>query len=140
MNTNRPDRSVMAISNVFCRLMHFKKAGEVELGHYHNYDHGTLISSGEILIEMLDEKENVIASKKFIAPQLAFISKDKKHRLTALKDNSVAVCIHALRDIDSNILSPEFFISHEQVKEYMSKEKSWPKDIENLIANKKPTY
>ena len=80
-----PDVKIIAISNVYCRNMHFKKTGDVEEGHCHTYDHGTLIATGKALIEMLDDNYNVIGSKEFEGPSLAFINKNRLHRITALK-------------------------------------------------------
>jgi len=62
-------------------------------------------------IELLDEQHNVKTEKIFIAPDFIFIGKDDIHRLTALEDNTIAVCIHAMRDLDENIIPPESFIT-----------------------------
>lgn len=107
---NEPKVKIIAISNVYCRMMHFEKSGDVELGHFHNYDHGTLVSSGEVLVEILDENNNTVASKVFTAPGLIFIAKDKRHRLTATKDNTVVACMHAIRDVNGDILSSDFLV------------------------------
>jgi hypothetical protein len=107
---NPPEIKIIAISNVYCRSMHFKKKGDFEIGHCHTYDHGTLVSTGRLLVEMLRDDGSVISQKEFTGPSFVFISKLCMHRLTALEDNTVAVCIHAMRDIEGNILSPEFLI------------------------------
>ena len=111
----QPEIKLLAISNVYCRLMNFKKAGDQELGHYHSYDHGTLLSVGSLRVEILDEQDNVLSEKVFTAPTFIFIRKDKKHRLTALQDNTVASCIHALRTIDEEILDPEFLVEQREL-------------------------
>lgn len=107
---NTPRIKVIAISNVFARMMHFEKAGDAEEGHFHTHDHGTLVSSGALRVEILDEANNVVKHRDFVAPAFVFIAKERKHRVIALEDNTVAACIHALRDVDNNILSPEFLI------------------------------
>jgi hypothetical protein len=107
---NTPDVKIIGISNVYCRSMHFKKQGDVELGHCHTYDHGTLVSTGKLLVEMLRDDDTVISQKEFTGPSFIFISKWCRHRLTALEDNTVAVCIHAMRDIHGELLSPDFLI------------------------------
>lgn len=107
---NKPEIKIIAISNVYCRSMHFKEAGDFEIGHCHSYDHGTLVSTGKLLVEMLRDDGSVISQKEFIGPSFIFISKLCMHRLTALEDNTVAVCIHAMRDIEGNLLSPDFLI------------------------------
>lgn len=136
---NKPKIQLMAVSNVFTRLMHFEKAGDGEVGHYHNYDHGTLVSSGKVLVEMLDHENNCISSKEFTAPAMIFIPKDKKHRLTALEDNTVAACIHALRDVDSNLLSPDFFVDETQLKNYWREDLKQNRDVdvESVILQRK---
>lgn len=110
MNQNKPEIKVIALSNVYCRLMNFTKKGYVEEGHKHTYDHATLVSSGSVLVEMLDNQNNVISSKIVKAPNLVYISKDNKHKITSLEDSTVCCCIHALRTIDEEILSPEFLL------------------------------
>lgn len=107
---NEPQVRIIAISNVYCRMMNFVNKGDVELGHYHTYDHGTLVSAGSLLVEMLEDDDTVLSSKVFKAPSLIFVTKNKKHRLTALEDGTVAACIHAMRDIEGNILSSDFLI------------------------------
>lgn len=107
---NQPEIKIIAISNVYCRSMHFKNKGDVELGHCHTHDHGTLVSSGKLLVEMLRDDGSVISQKEFTGPSFVFISKLCMHRLTALEDNTVAVCIHAMRDIDGDILPTDFLV------------------------------
>lgn len=108
---NEPEVKIAAISNVFTRLMHFVNKGDVELGHVHSYDHATMISSGSVLYEVLDcQNGNAVASKKFKAPDYVFVEKNKYHRITALENNTVCVCIHALRTVDESIISPDSFI------------------------------
>ena len=108
--SKEPDVKIIAISNVYCRSMHFKEKGDFEIGHCHSYDHGTLVSTGRLLVEMLRDDGSVISQKEFVGPSFVFISKFCMHRLTALEDNTVAVCIHAMRDIEGNLLDPDFLI------------------------------
>ena len=106
-----PEIKILAVSNVYCRLMNFTKAGDIEEGHYHSYDHGTLLSAGKILLEMYsDDGFTIQSSKEFVAPSFMFVEKNKRHRLTALEDGTVACCIHALRDIDENIIPPDCMV------------------------------
>lgn len=107
---NKPEIKILSVSNVYCRLMEFKKQGDQEEGHFHDYDHGTLLSQGKLKVEMFDEKDQFISEKVYQGPTFIFIRKDCTHRLTALEDNTIAVCIHALRTIDEDIISPDFFV------------------------------
>jgi hypothetical protein len=106
-----PEIKIMCISNVYTRLMHFKNVGDIEHGHKHDYDHGTLLSSGALRVEILDPVTKEPVSQKIVeAPNFVFIAKDKLHRLTALADNTVCACIHALRTNDGELLEPDFFV------------------------------
>lgn len=106
-----PIIQIAAISNVFSRIMHFINKGDVEVGHSHPYDHATLLSSGSVLYEVLDGPDgNTVASKEFKAPGHIFVEKEKYHRITALEDNTVCTCIHALRTIDQDIIPPNTLI------------------------------
>lgn len=108
---NRPHIEIIAVSNVYSRLMHFKNAGDIEQGHSHTYDHATLISAGAVRYEVLDGfNGNVVASTDFYAPSFVFVEKEKHHRLTALQDETICACIHALRSIDEEIVSPDCLI------------------------------
>lgn len=148
-----PKIKILAISNVYCRLMNFEKAGDIEEGHTHTYDHGTLLSKGKLKVEMLEENDTIISSKIFEAPTFVYINKDKKHKLTALEDDTVACCIHALRTIDENIIDPDSFIesteipetekdvsekAHLREKTVTSGDKSWvlPRDLMPMAINK----
>ena len=105
-----PKIKLLAISNVFSRLMHFEKAGDTETSHRHTYDHGTLLSSGSVRVEMLDDNNNVLTSKEFISPTFIFVPKESIHRIVALEDNTVCSCIHALRTMDQEIIDSDFLV------------------------------
>jgi len=98
-----PTIAIGAVSNLYSRMMHFKKAGDIEQGHAHKFDHLTLLASGSLKIKV-NEKEST-----FTAPNMIFIKEGEKHELTALEDNTVAFCIHALRtdSKDNNLVTHE---------------------------------
>jgi quercetin dioxygenase-like cupin family protein len=87
-----PKTNIGCVANLFSRQMHFEKRGDIEIGHKHEFDHLTLLANGSLKI-VVDGKETI-----FKAPHMIYIHKDKIHELTALEDNTVAFCIHALRD------------------------------------------
>lgn len=107
---NNPKIRIMCVSNVFSRMMYFEKTGDIEEGHRHTFDHATLLSSGKLKVELLDEENNVKGEKVFVAPDFIFIGKDDIHRLTALEDETIAVCIHAMRDLNEDIIPSDAFI------------------------------
>jgi len=89
------------VANLFSRMMNFEKAGDIEIGHTHAFDHLTLLAKGKLKVTV-----DGVASE-FTAPHMIYIHKDKVHELEALTDETVAYCIHALRDKDSGeILDP----------------------------------
>jgi quercetin dioxygenase-like cupin family protein len=89
------------VANLFSRMMHFRKAGDIEVGHKHQFDHLTLLAKGKLKVTV----EGVVTD--FTAPNMIYIHKDKIHELEALTDETVAYCIHALRDKETNdILDP----------------------------------
>ena len=95
------------VANLFSRQMHFQEAGDIEHGHVHSFDHLTLLASGSLRITV-----DGLATE-FKAPYMIYIKAEKNHELTALEDNTVAYCIHALRDGDGvdDILDPEMIPS-----------------------------
>jgi quercetin dioxygenase-like cupin family protein len=89
------------VANLYSRMMHFAKVGDVEIGHTHQFDHLTLLAKGKLKVTV----EGV--STEFTAPHMIYIKADKVHELVALTDDTVAYCIHALRDKENNeILDP----------------------------------
>jgi len=89
------------VANLFSRMMHFEKAGDIEQGHTHQFDHLTLLATGKLQITV----DDVIS--EFTAPHMIYIRADKNHKLVALVDGTVAYCIHALRDKETNeIIDP----------------------------------
>jgi quercetin dioxygenase-like cupin family protein len=89
---SHPEVNLGCVANLFSRQMHFKKVGDMEMGHTHPFDHLTLLAAGSLKVTV-EGKESV-----FKAPHMIYIHKDKVHELVALEDNTVAFCIHALRD------------------------------------------
>jgi quercetin dioxygenase-like cupin family protein len=82
-------------------MMHFEKAGDTEIGHTHQFDHLTLLAKGKLKVTVEG------TASEFTAPHMIYIHKDKRHELQALTDDTVAYCIHALRDKDTgDILDP----------------------------------
>ena len=95
--------SIGLVANMFVRQMHFKKNGSCEQGHAHTFDHLTLLASGKLSVEANGE------TTEYIAPTMIYINAEVKHKLTALESDTVAYCIHGLRDAEKSddIISPE---------------------------------
>jgi quercetin dioxygenase-like cupin family protein len=98
---NQPTVHLGCVANLFSRMMHFAKAGDIEMGHTHQFDHLTLLAKGKLKVTVEG------TASEFTAPHMIYIHKDKRHELQALTDETVAYCIHALRDKDTgDILDP----------------------------------
>lgn len=98
---NNPEVSIGCVANLFSRMMHFVKAGDMEPGHTHAFDHLTLLAKGKLRV-ICDG--NVT---EFTAPHMIYIKQEKNHTLIALEDDTVAYCIHALRENDTgDIIDP----------------------------------
>lgn len=100
--TNQPYVQIGCVANLFSRQMHFKKAGDIEHGHTHPFDHLTLLASGSLRVRVNGETTD------FKAPQMIYIKAERNHELVALEDNTVAYCIHPLRSDNKtgDILDP----------------------------------
>jgi quercetin dioxygenase-like cupin family protein len=98
---SQPQIQIGCVANLFSRMMHFEKAGDIEHGHTHAFDHLTLLAAGSLKVTV--EGQDTI----FKAPHMIYIKADKRHTLVAQEDNTMAYCIHALRDKNNNeILDP----------------------------------
>lgn len=96
-----PETKLSCAGNLWLRQMHFAKAGDANEGHVHNYDHMTLLAYGSVRVHVDGNTTD------FKAPHSIFIIKGKSHYIEALEDNTVAYCVHALRDKDTaEILDP----------------------------------
>jgi quercetin dioxygenase-like cupin family protein len=97
-----PETKMTCVKNLWTRQMYFAKAGDANEGHVHNYDHITLLAHGSVRVHVDDKTTD------FKAPYMIYIQAGKSHFIEALEDGTVAYCVHALRDKDSEqILDPD---------------------------------
>lgn len=87
-----PVGSISCVANVFIRHMLFERAGDIEVGHVHCFDHVSLVTAGAIEISLRGQVT------RYDAPSHIFIKAEEVHELIALVDGTVVQCIHALRD------------------------------------------
>jgi len=96
-----PEITLGEVANLWSRMMLFRTAGDTEQGHSHPFDHLTLLAKGSMRVTV-----NGVATN-FSAPHMVYIQKDKTHELVALENETLAFCIHALRDKSTgDILDP----------------------------------
>jgi quercetin dioxygenase-like cupin family protein len=99
-----PAEQFNLIDSVWCKQMHFAQAGDRMDGHLHTHNHLTLLAAGKLRVVV-----NGVATE-FTAPHMIFIHKDHTHELTALVDNTVAYCIHAVRDADTGDIIDDIIV------------------------------
>ena len=87
-----PALKISNVSNVCIKQMYFAKAGDEMPGHSHVYDHQTLLAHGSVRVTVGD------VVKDYAAPYILTITKNKRHDLVALEDDTVCYCIHGIRD------------------------------------------
>jgi len=99
---DRPYVQIGCVANLYSRQMHFKKTGDCEHGHTHPFDHLTLLATGSLCVTVNGKATD------FKAPHMIYIKAEHEHELVALEDNTVAYCIHALRNGDGvdDIIDP----------------------------------
>ena len=109
------------VKNLFIKQMLFRKAGDKEQGHAHCHDHLTLLAKGKLRITALGKDTD------FTAPAHIYIKADVVHELTALEDDTVAHCIHALRNEDGSgdIIDPAS-IPNGVVPRHEQLTRTWP--------------
>jgi len=98
----QPNVMMGVADNLWSKQLHFLKAGDIEPPHRHCFSHFTLLAKGRVSVAVEGK------TTEFVAPHMIFIAAEKEHELTALEDNTVAYCIHPLRDGDQveDILDP----------------------------------
>ena len=99
---NYPETTMVCVSNLWVRMMHFQKAGDKNEGHVHSFDHITLLSKGSVRVHVDGQ------ATEFKAPHMIYITKGKSHYIEALEDGTIATCLHALRtgEREEDILDP----------------------------------
>lgn len=83
--------SLVRYGNVWVRRWWWKK-GETLDGHKHNFDHLALLYRGSAKVTV-DDVETT-----YHAPMEIIITREKTHFVTALEDNTVWMCVFAVRD------------------------------------------
>lgn len=109
--------SFSSIDNVWVRQMHFEKAGMKNDPHKHFHDHATLLAAGSVKCTV--EGQETI----FKAPCMILVLKDQLHYFESLEDNTVAYCVHGLREDhkSENLISKEMIPNGANIQEITNK-------------------
>jgi len=90
--------------NVWFRLMNMGKKGSVKKAHKHTFDHIHFVASGSVHVDVFKEDELGGVTKEsmgnFNAPAWVKVPAEVAHEVTALEDDTVAICVQAVRDED----------------------------------------
>lgn len=98
----KPEIRMGYVSDVWARQMRFKNAGDIEYGHTHDYDHLTLLAHGSLRVTVNGQPT------EFKAPHMILIKAQFEHELTALEPETVAYCVHAVRNTGGgDLVSPD---------------------------------
>jgi len=87
-----PLSKISVVANTWVKQMYFAKAGDINEGHTHTFDHQTLLGKGKVKVTV-NNKET-----EFTAPTIIFIRAGYMHKIEALEDDTICYCIHAIRD------------------------------------------
>lgn len=99
---NEPKTKISIVSNLWVKQMVFMK-GDINPGHKHTFDHQTLLGTGSVKVTVNGK------SSIFHAPTIIFIRAGNEHLIEAMEDNTIAYCIHPIRDGEriEDIIDPE---------------------------------
>jgi quercetin dioxygenase-like cupin family protein len=101
-NEKQPGVLSGGLKNLWTRIMYFRKAGDYEETHAHNFDHLTILSTGKLKLTV-NNKDTICE-----APMQIYLQAGLEHRFEALEDNTIATCVHALRNKDGvDLLDPD---------------------------------
>lgn len=92
--------------NVYMKKMCFDRAETVYQGHHHHYDHVTLVASGKVKVKFAAVPEaNLEEEVKEYSGVSMFVTRAfRTHEITALEDNTVVCCVHAVRDDNGEVI------------------------------------
>lgn len=93
--------------NIYVKQTRYPKAGTSYKGHYHDYDHVTLVASGSVEVKFVAVPELGIPEEiqKYSAVDMFVTRCYRLHEITSLEDNTVICCVHAIRDLEDNIVT-----------------------------------
>ena len=84
--------------NIWVRQVELQNAGDITSGHYHLFDHVSLLVQGTVEVEVEGNPPKI-----FTAPTFIVIKKERPHKLKAISDNVVWYCVFAIRDVDGDV-------------------------------------
>jgi hypothetical protein len=84
--------------NLWVRQNVLQKAGDYTSGHYHYFDHVSLLAKGSVEVNI-----EGFPPKTFVAPTFIVIRKEYAHSFKALEDDTLWYCVFAIRGEDGEV-------------------------------------
>ena len=99
--------------NVYLKEMKFED-GATYCGHHHDYDHITLVASGKVRVKFGAVPQAGIPeeTREYTAVSTFVTRSFREHEITSLEPNTVVCCVHALRDVNGEVIIPEMDEEH----------------------------
>lgn len=85
--------------NVHIRKLYFPTASTIHDGHRHSFDHVSFLVSGRVRVEV-----EGFPPKEYSTGSIIMIRGELFHKITALEDETVWLCISTAADFDDNYL------------------------------------
>lgn len=100
--------------NVYVKEMRFTESNQTYCGHHHDYDHVTMVAAGKVRVKFAAIPEAGIEEevKEYNAVSTFVTRSFREHEITALTPDTVVCCIHAIRDVNGEIIVPEIDEEH----------------------------
>ncbi len=99
LHTEVSPHEIGVFGNVWVRKLYFPTKDTIYEGHKHDHDHVSLLMSGSVSVEV-----EGFEPKEFKAPTYIVIRAEYEHKVTALEDNTIWWCIHAIRDDSGEVV------------------------------------
>jgi quercetin dioxygenase-like cupin family protein len=109
--------------NIFVKRMTFKESGSIYCGHHHFYDHITLVASGKVKVKFgaVPEGDLPEEEKEYEGSSMFVTRGYREHEITALEDNTIICCIHAIRSADGKVVDGDLFAPHPNPKSQLQR-------------------
>lgn len=95
------DPQMILYGNVWSRKMYYPKAGDRYAGHTHAHDHVTFLLRGGVRVQVEGYKPRDFWADD--ANTWIVIPAEHEHQFIALTDNTLAMCVHAVRDLEGEV-------------------------------------
>jgi predicted metal-dependent enzyme (double-stranded beta helix superfamily) len=97
--------------NIFIRKRPMARAGDLSVGHKHNFDHTTIVFRGAVRVRRwappATQDDQPSDTKDFHAPAHFLVRAGDIHEITALIDDTEFWCVYSHRDPHGNVVQQD---------------------------------